>query len=129
MTTLLVAANVGVMLFFTIVVAPVVFKVLPQDWAAAYVRAFFPRYFAFLGVTSVLAAFFAAEATLQAALSLCAALFFFSLWVLTPRINQARDAGKSRTFGVLHGLTVALNIAQLAFFVGVLWVGSGQTPH
>ena len=129
MTMLLVAANVGVMLFFTVVVAPVVFKVLPQDWAAAYVRAFFPRYFAFLGLTSLLAALCAAEATLQVALSLCAALFFFSLWVLTPRINQARDAGKARTFGALHGLSVVLNLAQLAFFVGVLWVGSGQTPH
>jgi hypothetical protein len=128
MTTLLVAANVGVMLFFTIVVAPVVFKVLPRDWAGVYVRAFFPRYFAFLGVTSLLAALSAAQASLQVALSLCAALFFFSLWVLTPRINQARDAGKTRTFGALHGLSVVLNLAQLAFFVGVLWVGSGQTP-
>ncbi len=128
MTTLLVAANVGVMLFFSILVAPVVFKVLPDDWAGAYVRAFFPRYFAFLGVTSLLAASSAVQATLQVGLSLCAVLFFFSLWVLTPRINQARDAGKTRRFRVLHGLSVVLNLAQLAFFVGVLWVGSGQTP-
>ncbi len=43
MVDLLLSANVGVMVFFTAVIAPVVFKVLPEEWAASYVRAFFPR--------------------------------------------------------------------------------------
>ena len=38
---LLVAGIVGIMAFFTIAVAPTVFKVLPQEWASIYVRAFF----------------------------------------------------------------------------------------
>jgi hypothetical protein len=49
--SLLVAANTGIMVFLTIAVAPTVFKVLPRDWAGAYVRAFFPKYYAFLSLT------------------------------------------------------------------------------
>jgi hypothetical protein len=112
------------MLFFTVVAAPVVFKVLPQEWAAAYVRAFFPKYFAFLGLTSLLAAFFAPGTTWQVALALCALLFFLSLGILTPAINRARDAGNKKMFGALHGLSVVLNLSQLAFFIGLLWAGS-----
>ena len=121
---LLVAGIVGIMAFFTIVVAPTVFKVLPQEWARVYVRAFFPKYYAFLGVTTALAAYLAIESTTMAVLSVCALLFFFSLWILTPRINRARDLGKSRAFGLLHGTSVIINVAQMAALMGVLWIGS-----
>ena len=48
---LIIAANVGIMLFFSVAVAPTIFKVLPPDWAGVYVRQFFPKYFLFLGFT------------------------------------------------------------------------------
>ena len=40
----LVSGIVGVMIFFSVTVAPTIFKVLPQEWASAYVRQFFPKY-------------------------------------------------------------------------------------
>ena len=52
---LITAANVGIMLFFSVAVAPTIFMVLPAEWSAAYVRKFFPKYFLFLGVTSTVA--------------------------------------------------------------------------
>ena len=121
MQSMLVAANVGIMVFFTIAVAPTVFKVLPQDWAGVYVRAFFPKYYAFLGLTSTLAVALADSVSARIALSVCAALFFISLWALTPRINAARDVGDKRTFRLLHGLSVGINLVQLGIFVVLLW--------
>ena len=52
----LIAAVVGVMLFFSVAVAPTIFKTLPQEWAGVYVRAFFPKYYAVLGVACLAAA-------------------------------------------------------------------------
>jgi hypothetical protein len=86
--------------------------------------AFFPKYYAFLGVVTALAAYLAIESTTMAVLSLCASLFFFSLWILTPRINEARDLGKNRLFGLLHGASVIISLAQMAALLGVLWIGS-----
>ncbi len=45
---ILCAAALGIMLFFSALVAPGIFKHLPIEWAAVYVRQFFPKYYAFL---------------------------------------------------------------------------------
>lgn len=52
----LIAGVAGVMLFFSVTVAPSIFKTLPQEWASVYVRAFFPKYYAVLGLTCLVAA-------------------------------------------------------------------------
>lgn len=122
MVEFILAANLGVMIFFTSIVAPVVFRVLPENWAAVYVRAFFPRYFAFLCASSGLATLFAEDVLRRSALSLCAVLAFVSVWFLIPRINAARDAGDHSRFRALHGLSVGINFLLLATFVALLWV-------
>ena len=116
-----VCAMIGIMVFFTIAVAPTVFKVLPQEWASRYVRSFFPKYYAFLGAFSVLASFASANTLDMGLLILCAALFFISLWVLTPAINKASDAQEKKKFGVLHGLSVVINFIVLAIFLFIVW--------
>jgi len=117
----LVSAMIGIMVFFTITVAPTVFKVLPQEWASRYVRSFFPKYYAFLGAFSILASFASANILDMGLLILCAALFFFSLWVLTPAINKASDAQEKKKFGVLHGLSIVINFIVLAIFLFIIW--------
>jgi hypothetical protein len=117
---LIVAANVGIMLFFTVAVAPTVFKVLPPEWSAAYVRTFFPKYFLFLGVTTALAAALAGSDAVRWGLGGAALLFFFNCYVLIPRINAARDAGRDQTFKMLHWVSVAINLVQLAGFIWIL---------
>jgi hypothetical protein len=116
----LVSAMIGIMVFFTIAVAPTVFKVLPQEWASKYVRNFFPKYYAFLGALSGIAAFFATDTLSMGLLALCAALFFLSLWVLTPAINRASDQQKKNQFRILHGLSVVMNFIQLAIFIYII---------
>ena len=117
----LVSAMIGIMVFFTIAVAPTVFKVLPQEWASKYVRNFFPKYYAFLGAVSIIASFVASDTLTIGLLVLCAALFFISLWVLTPAINCASDQGYKKKFGILHGLSVVVNFIQLGIFIYIVW--------
>ena len=116
----IIAANVGIMLFFTVAVAPTIFVVLPQEWASAYVRSFFPKYYLFLGLSTTAAAALAATPPTQLALAVCAFLFFFSRFWLTPRVNRARDSKQTQTFKTLHFLSVALNLLQLVLFIWIL---------
>ena len=44
-STFLIAGNIGMMVFFTVSVAPTVFTALSSQWSAAYVHIFFPKYF------------------------------------------------------------------------------------
>ena len=122
LSDLIIAANVGSMLFFSVAVAPTIFVVLPQEWASAYVRSFFPKYYLFLGLTTAVAAAaaLAATPTTRIGLAVCAFLFFFSQFWLTPRVNRARDEKQAQTFKTLHFLSVALNMLQLVFFIWVL---------
>ena len=122
LSELIVAANVGIMLFFSVAVAPTIFVVLPQEWASAYVRSFFPKYYLFLGLTTAAAAALAAAPAMRIGLAVCAFLFFLSRFWLTPRVNRARDQKQEKTFKTLHFLSVALNMLQLAFFIWVLVV-------
>ena len=122
----LVAANIGIMLFFSVAVAPGIFKILPAEWAAKYVREFFPKYYAFLGITSSIAALLAREPIWQLSLAVCALLFFFSRGWITPQVNRARDEKQMRRFNTLHWLSVALNMLQLIFFIAVLVVSMRQ---
>ena len=114
------AANVGIMLFFSVAVAPTIFMVLPAEWSAVYVRKFFPKYFLFLGITSTIAAVLHSLPWVQISLALCAAVFFFSVFWLTPRINLARDNKQLKTFNMLHYTSVGLNLLQLVVFIWIL---------
>lgn len=117
---LITAGNVGIMLFFSVAVAPTIFMVLPAEWSAAYVRKFFPKYFLFLGMTSTVAAALHSLPVAQISLSLCALVFFFNVFWLTPRINLARDSNNEKRFKLLHYSSVGLNLLQLAVMIGLL---------
>ena len=118
---LILAANAGIMLFFSVAVAPTIFKVLPQEWAAKYVRAFFPKYYAVLGVSTAISAVLADTVGFRLALAGCAFFFFFSQLWITPTVNRARDTGRVRTFKLLHTLSVVINMLQLAIFLFILY--------
>lgn len=116
-TNYLLSAMIGIMLFFTVVVAPTVFKVLPVDYSSKYVRNFFPKYYATLGLITIVSIFTAPNGNSQLMLAICAALFAFTLFYLTGKINLAKDEGKSRQFHILHGLSVVINLFQLITFI------------
>ena len=129
-SNLLIAGNVGIMVFFTVAVAPTVFTVLPPQWSAAYVRKFFPKYFLFLGVSTAAAVALGVGAGMdlvrQSLLMLCALIFFFNCFWLTPRINLARDDKQATNFKTLHWLSVGFNMVQLFIFIWLL-IPTGRT--
>ncbi|HQT82285.1 MAG: hypothetical protein B7Z60_08925 [Ferrovum sp. 37-45-19] len=119
-TNYLVSANLGIMIFFSVAVAPGIFKHLPQEWAGVYVRKFFPKYYFFLGLVSLVAAFLTPTLVVRSLLLIVSALFFFTLWVITPMVNKARDEQKQTTFHVLHTASVVINFIQMGLFFYVL---------
>ncbi len=120
----IVAAMLGVMLFFSFALAPLVFRVLPPEGARAYLRAAFPLYFVTLGLAALAACALAREPLVRATLAGCALLFAVSRWWLTPRINAAQDAGRRRAFGSLHGASVLVNLGQIGALIALLWHGA-----
>lgn len=122
MAALFVIAGIaGTMLFFTVAVAPFIFRVLPGRWAAVYVRSFFPKYYGVLGVASLVAAWLASPGEVRGVALGVAAVFAVSLVGLTPAINRASDGGHRRLFGWLHGASIVLNLGQLGALLWVLW--------
>lgn len=120
MTSYLISAMVGIMLFFTIIVAPTVFKVLPVEWSSKYVRNFFPKYYATLGLITLICVFTEADSSSKLLLAICAALFAFTLFYLTGKINGAKDNGHTRKFHIMHGASVVINLFQLIAFIYLL---------
>jgi len=119
-TNYLIAGMVGIMLFFTVVVAPTVFKVLPVEWSSAYVRSFFPKYYASLGIITIICVFIETGPVNKILLAICASLFAFTLFYLTDKINKAKDSGQTRQFHVLHVSSVVINLLQLVIFIYLL---------
>ncbi len=119
---------VGAILFFSFGVAPIIFRVLGAESAAKFVRALFPRYYAW-GVVSTAIALPAlicgpltypelrgANVGVQAALIVvCLGIMLYCGNSLTPAINNARDAGPSEAarFDQLHKRSVRLNAVAL----------------
>lgn len=120
MTTYLLSGMVGIMLFFSVVVAPTVFKVLPAEWSSKYVRNFFPKYYATLGIITLICVFTEPDLISKILLAICAVLFAFTLFFLTEKINSAKDHGQTRLFHWLHGASVAINVLQLLTFIYLL---------
>jgi hypothetical protein len=122
---LVLAGIAGTMLFFTVAVAPFIFRVLPAQYAAVYVRSFFPKYYAVLGLASLVAAWLAAPGAVAGEVRVVAlavaVLFAVSLVVLTPAINRASDTKNRRAFGWLHGASIVVNLGQLGALLWVLW--------
>ena len=121
-----VAANTGIMFFFTVAIAPFIFRVLPPVWAGIYVRSFFPRYYAFLWATSIFSAYVLRERLTGQVSLVVAALFLINWVVLTPAINRATDNALRRRFMVLHALSIGINFVQLGL---LFWCLYQDTPY
>lgn len=124
----------GGMLFFPIVVAPIVFTSLPEAEAGLFLRSMFPRYYLFMIFFSAVAFVLyqgARGLELDLAAAICLLVVFSTFWVrqsLVPRINEARDAqlrgdaSAAVRFDRGHTLSVAINLLQLAGLIAVLFI-------
>lgn len=119
----------GEMLFFIVIFAPRVFKVLPRDMAGLLQSHLFPPYYA-AGLVSagVLTLGLGLQRQLRpvpvALIAVAAAVFAYSLFSITPELNglrpQMQDPEVAARFAVLHKLSVQVNGAALLCLLALL---------
>ena len=126
--TVLVALLAGSMLFFSFVMAPLIFIKLDIDVAGKFVRAVFPWYYLLILVLAGLSALtLVAFAPLNAALMLLiAGSTAYCRQFLMPQINEHRDrsrageSGATKIFDKLHRRSEVLNGLQVLAVMAVL---------
>ena len=123
--TSLIAVLLGVMLFFSFIVAPSTFRFLNEEYAKKFIRGIFPLYYLVnLGI-SVIALLMISylgnfNFKFYLILSVCI-LFFISNFLLMPLINKFKDNGKEKYFKISHFISVLINFMQIIFLTIVLF--------
>jgi len=114
----------GIMLFFSFVVAPVTFTTLDEENARKFIRKIFPYYYNVNLVISflVLIIFIILKTfSLNFYLILLVTLLFaLSSFILMPLINKYRDESKEKKFKYSHFISVVINFLQMIFLVIIL---------
>ncbi len=122
------AILLGAMLFFSGLVAPVVFIKLDPKQAAAFIRSIFPHYYSVIIILSLISTCLLARGYDKPYLmmALVFLLGLISRQILMPRINTYRDAeiagdkNAKITFNRLHKLSVGINATQIALLIAAL---------
>ena len=114
----------GIMFFFSFIVAPVTFSSLNEENARMYIRKIFPYYYTVNLIISsiVLASFiFVGLYNLKFYLILSITLLFaLSNFILMPLINKYRDNKEDKKFKYSHFLSVVINFIQMIFLIIIL---------
>ena len=120
----MVSLVLGIMLFFSFILAPMIFKVLPPDNAGVFIRAIFPYYYLvnllILGLVSGFYIFYQTFILDFYLVITSALLFFFNLVYLMPKINKLKDERNEKAFKISHFISVVINFAQLVMLGIVL---------
>ena len=113
----------GVIIFFSAVVAPTVFKSLEEREAGVFLRAFFPKYYIFgivLGIASLgILMFMPVSAILIYAIVAMTLLTVLGRMSI-PVINNARDSGDEAGFKKYHLISVMMNVITLIIGLAIL---------
>ena len=113
--------STGIIVFQSVVVAPLVFSQLKDGSAGPFLRALFPRFFLALTLLAALIVVnsIVVQQPASAVLSATAVLAGVIAYLLIPATNRARDQGRSSAFKKLHLASVLLMlvIAAVNFLV------------
>ena len=114
----------GIMLFFSFVIAPVVFTTLDENNARKFIRRIFPFYYNVnLGVSFIVLITFILSSNIGVDFYIILAitvLFATSNYLLMPLINKYRDEKQEKKFKYSHFLSVLINFVQMICLVFVL---------
>ena len=123
MLILITAAILSFMIFFPVVVATSVFKVLDEKQSSKFLRIFFPKYYLFglvLSLTGLIIAIFDKNNMPLIVFLLIIIGFLFSRQFLMPIINKAKDNNNEKKFNILHRVSVLINFIQISLCVFLL---------
>ena len=114
----------GIMLFFSFVIAPVVFTTLDDENARKFIRRIFPFYYNVNLVISfivLLTFFFLSKFGIEFILIITITILFaISNYYLMPLINKYRDKKQNKKFKYSHFISVVINFIQMIFLVFLL---------
>mgnify|MGYP005698175889 FL=1 len=114
----------GIMLFFSFVIAPVVFTTLDENNARKFIRRIFPFYYNVnLGVSFIVLITFILSSKIGVDFYIILAitvLFATSNYLLMPLINKYRDEKQEKKFKYSHFLSVLINFVQMICLVFLL---------
>ncbi len=120
----LTAMILGIMLFFSFVIAPVVFTTLDEDNARKFIRRIFPFYYNVnLAISFVVLLTFLFLSKLGVdfyLILLITILFATSNYLLMPLINKYRDEKQDKKFKYSHFISVVINFVQMICLVFLL---------
>ena len=120
----LIAMILGIMLFFSFVIAPVVFTTLDEDNARKFIRRIFPFYYnvnlAFSFVILLIFLFLSKLGVDFYLILLITILFATSNYLLMPLINKYRDEKQDKKFKYSHFISVVINFVQMICLVFIL---------
>ena len=116
----LISMILGIMLFFSFVIAPVVFTTLDEENARKFIRKIFPFYYKVnLGISLIALIIFLYLGKLGIDFYLILAiiaLFATSNYLLMPLINKYRDEKEDKKFKYSHFLSVLINFLIFILF-------------
>ncbi len=120
-----IAAVLGIMLFFSFVVAPVGFKSLNEKSYRNFIRKIFPYYYSINLILLILVSipiyiYHGMNFTLYL-IYICCALFAFSLFILMPLINIFSDKKKKKKFKIAHTVSVVINFIQIFLLIIIIF--------
>ena len=120
----IVAICLGMMIFFSFILAPMIFKILDPENAGKFVRKIFPYYYfvnlVFLLIVVIL---FLLNSKINFEFYIIVSLvisFIFAQFILMPFINKIRDNNEENKFKYAHGFSVAINFLQILGLVFLL---------
>ena len=123
-STYMVSMVLGIMLFFSFVVAPVTFTVLDEENSRKFIRKIFPYYYtANLLISFLVLIFFVIQRTFSLnfyLISTVTILFALSNYILMPLINKYKDENQDKKFKYSHFISVVINFIQMIFLVIIL---------
>tara|TARA_B100000927_G_scaffold252166_1_gene217313 strand:- start:377 stop:766 length:390 start_codon:yes stop_codon:yes gene_type:complete len=118
------SAVLGVMLFFSFVVAPITFTVLDEVNSRKFIRKIFPYYYLsnlFLCLCALISLVILDNINFDFYLILAITiLFVISNFILMPLINKFRDNKEDKKFKYSHSVSVLINFIQLIILVIIL---------
>ena len=121
----LASAILGIMLFFSFVVAPTTFTTLNEDNARKFIRKIFPFYYIVnLTLSSLATIIYVILKSYNLnfyLILLVSILFIVSNYILMPLINKYRDQKKDKLFKYSHFLSVIINFVQILLILIILF--------
>ena len=120
----LTAMILGIMFFFSFVIAPVIFTTLDEDNARKFIRRIFPFYYNVnLAISFIVLLTFLFLSKLGVdfyLILLITILFATSNYLLMPLINKYRDEKQDKKFKYSHFISVVINFVQMICLVFLL---------